>query len=298
MGTIKARAMKIAYLSSIRTLPGSPVRRDDAFEHDDTLAALRPPLASKGWSLIDIAWDDPAVFSSGFDAAVIGTTWDYWDRAEDFLATLAKIETQMPLFNGANIVRWNIQKTYLRDLEKRGARLIPTLWIDRVDEAAARAAFDTLNADTLVFKRQIGAGAHGQHKLRRGEPVPDMPHAMMVQPFLPMIQTEGEFSFLFIDGAFSHALIKTAKAGDYRIQSSYGGTNRKIDPSAEDLASARMIIDTLEEPLLYARVDMLRGEDGELYLMELEIIEPYLYPHEGPELGARFAAGLERRLTR
>jgi hypothetical protein len=288
--------MKIAYLSSVKTLPGSPVRRDDAFEHDDTLAALRPALADKGMTLIDIAWDDPAVFTSGFDAAVIGTTWDYWDRVEDFLATLAKIETKMPLFNSADTVRWNIQKTYLRDLEKRGARLIPTLWMETVDDAVARAAFETLGADDLVFKRQIGAGAHGQHKVKRGEPVPEMPHAMMVQPFLPMIQTEGEFSFLFIDGAFSHALIKTAKAGDYRIQSSYGGTNRKIDPSTDDLGAARAIMEALDEPLLYARVDMLRGVDGRLYLMELEIIEPYLYPHEGPELGPRFAAGLARRL--
>jgi hypothetical protein len=297
--------MKIAYLACPKTLPGSPVRRAlvydpvraaDMSEHDDTLAILRPPLAEQGMALIDISWDDPAVFTSGFDAAVIGTTWDYWDRAEGFLSTLDRIERAMPLFNSTKTVRWNIQKTYLRDLEKRGARLIPTLWIDRADEAAARAAFGTLHADELVFKRQIGAGAHGQHRLKRGEPVPDMPHAMMVQPFLPMIQTEGEFSFLFIDGEFSHALVKTAKPGDYRIQSSYGGTNRKIDPSTDDLAAAKAIIDTLDEPLLYARVDMVRGLDGRLLLMELEIIEPYLYVHEGPRLGPLFAQALARRL--
>ncbi len=289
--------MKIAYLASVRTMPGSPVRRDDAFEHDDTLAALRPPLAAVGLQLQDISWDDPAVFTSGFDAAVIGTTWDYWDRLDDFLGTLARIENQMPLFNSVATVRWNIRKTYLRDLEHRGARLIPTLWLDTVTPSTAAAAFDTLASDDLVFKRQIGAGAHGQHRLKRGQAIPDMPHAMMVQPFLPMIQTEGEFSFLFIDGEFSHALVKRAKGDDYRIQSSYGGTNQKIEPSAADLRAARAIIDALEEPLLYGRVDMLRGADGGLLLMELEVIEPYLYPHEGPELGARFAAGLKRRLA-
>jgi glutathione synthase/RimK-type ligase-like ATP-grasp enzyme len=288
--------MKIAYLASVRTMPGSPVRRSDAFEHDDTLAALRPPLAAIGASLTDIAWDDPAAFTSGFDAAVIGTTWDYWDRAAEFVRTLERLEAQIPLFNASKTVRWNIQKTYLRDLAGRGARLIPTLWLDRVDEAAARAAFDQLDSQELVFKRQIGAGAHGQHKLKRGEPVPDMPHAMMVQPFLPMIQKEGELSFLFIGGEFSHALVKTAKEGDYRIQSSYGGTNRKINPSTEDLAAARAIMEAVEEPLLYARVDMLRGEDGRLYLMELEVIEPYLYPHEGAELGPLFAKALAKRL--
>jgi hypothetical protein len=288
--------MKIAYLASTVTMPGSPTRRTDSFEHDDTLALLRPPFAARGISLIDLAWDDNTADWRAFDAALIGTTWDYWDKQAEFLATLANIETHIPLFNSRAVVGWNIAKTYLRDLEKKGARLIPTLWCDAVNAKTAAAAFDTLDSDDLVFKRQVGAGAHGQHRLRRGQPVPDMPHAMMIQPFLPMIQAEGEFSFIFIDGEFSHALIKRAAPGDYRIQSSYGGTNTKITPSADDLAAARAVIAAVSAPLLYGRVDMLRAATGELLLMELEVIEPYLYVHEGPELGERMAAALARRL--
>jgi glutathione synthase/RimK-type ligase-like ATP-grasp enzyme len=153
-----------------------------------------------------------------------------------------------------------------------------------------------MGADDLVFKRQVGAGAKDQHRVKRGEPIPAMPHAMMVQPFLPMIQTEGELSFIFIDGEFSHALIKRAQPGDYRIQSTYGGREEKITPSTEDLAAARAIIGTLDEAPLYGRVDMLRGDGGGLLLMELEVIEPYLYPVEGPELGERMAAGVARQL--
>jgi len=194
-------------------------------------------------------------------------------------------------------VRWNSRKTYLRDLENKGAKLIPTLWLDVCDEAAAKAAFDALGADDVVFKRQVGAGAKDQHRVKRSEPIPVMPHAMMAQPFLPMIQTEGELSFIFIDGDFCHALIKRAQPGDYRIQSTYGGREEKIPPSADDLAAARAIIGTLDEAPLYGRVDMLRGADGGLLLMELEVIEPYLYPIEGPELGERLAAGVVRRLT-
>lgn len=287
---------KIAYLASRVTLPGSMVRRTDAFEHDFTMDALRPAFAARGMALEDVAWDDPKADWSRYAAVIIGTTWDYWDRLEDFLAALARIEAQTKLFNPAALVRWNSRKTYLRELEAKGARLIPTLWIDRCGAAEARASFDQLGAETLVFKRQVGAGAKGQHRLKRGDPVPEMMHPMMVQPYLPMIEQEGELSFIFIDGNFSHALVKRAQPGDYRIQSSYGGREEVLHPSTEDIAAASAVIATLKTPPLYGRVDMLRGAEG-LLLMELEVIEPYLYPKEGPELGERMAAAVTRRLA-
>tara|TARA_R110000737_G_scaffold5016_4_gene16339 strand:- start:3937 stop:4815 length:879 start_codon:yes stop_codon:yes gene_type:complete len=288
--------MKIAYISSRVTLPGSPTRRSDAFEHDYMMDALRPPFAALGMSLHDLAWDDPDLDWSSFGAAIIGTTWDYWDRIDEFLATLERIGTLTKLFNSAALVRWNSRKTYLRELEAKGANLIPTLWLDAAPPERAVSAFDELGSEDLVFKRQIGAGAADQHRLKRGDPIPDMPHAMMVQPFLRMIQDEGEISFIFIDGTFSHALVKRAASGDYRIQSTYGGTEKAISPSAEDLVAATAIISTLEDVPLYGRVDMLRGPDGRLLLMELELIEPYLYPLEGPELGTKMASAVARRL--
>lgn len=288
---------KIAYLASRVTLPGSPIRRTDAFEHDFMMDALRGPFEARGFQVEDVAWDDAKADWSSYAAAIIGTTWDYWDRLDEFLAALERIEGQTRLFNGSALVRWNARKTYLRELETKGAKLIPTLWLDVADEAAAKAAFDTLGSDDLVFKRQVGAGAKDQHRLKRGEPIPELRHPMMVQPFLKMIQDEGELSFIFIDGEFCHALVKRAQPGDYRIQSTYGGREEKITPSADDLAAARAIIGTLEEAPLYGRVDMLRGPDGGLLLMELEVIEPYLYPIEGPELGERLARGVARRLS-
>ncbi len=298
--------MKIAYLSSTVTLPGSPTRRSDAFEHDYMMTALRGPMAEHGMQIEEIAWNDRTADWAGYDAAVIGTTWDYSDHQAVFLETLDQIEAVTPLYNPAGLVRWNSHKGYLRDLEEKGARLIPTLWLDDVTPLKVKAAFATLSSDDLVFKRQIGAGAAGQHRLKPGDPIPDMPHPIMVQPFLRMIQTEGEYSFIFIDGAFCHALIKRAADGDYRIQSAYGGVEEAIVPSAKDLAAAKAVLATLQMPPLeaqstaplYARVDMLRGEDGALLLMELELIEPYLYPLQGPELGPRLAEALARRLNR
>lgn len=288
---------KIAYLSSKVTLPGSPLRRSDAFEHDYMMEALRPAFAARDMEIHDVDWADETIGWAAFDAALIGTTWDYWDQPALFLSTLEKIETQTRLFNTSATVRWNSDKRYLKEVAAKGARTIPTLWIDKVEAADFHAAFEKLGSDDLVFKRQIGAGADGQYRLAPTDALPDMPHPMMVQPFLSKIQEEGEYSFIFIDGDFSHALLKQAKSGDYRIQSSYGGWETKVSPSATDLDQARAILHLMDETPFYARVDMIRGEDENLLLMELELIEPYLYPKEGPELGPIMANALQARLA-
>ncbi len=296
MASYGAAMIQIAYLSSQVTLPGSPRRRADAFEHDRMMEALRQPFAEKGYELVDVDWADPDQDWSRYGAAIIGTTWDYWDRPQAFLETLRRIESQTLLYNSAALVAWNSHKGYLRDLEAKGAKLIPTLWIEQVDQAAFERAFAELGSDDLVFKRQIGAGADGQFRLSPSDDLPDMAHPMMVQPFLKKIQEEGEISFIFIDGDLSHALLKQAKSGDYRIQSSYGGTETAIAPTPSDLKSARSVLSALDDMPLYARVDMLRGDDDGLLLMELELIEPYLYPLEGPELGPRLAAAIAAKL--
>jgi len=289
-------AMKqVAFLASPVTMPGSPVRRADSFEHDSQVAALRGPLAARGMELVEVSWDADEDWSR-FSAAVIGTTWDYWNRETEFIETLARIEAATSLFNPVSLVNWNRRKTYLRELEAAGARLIPTVWVDDPQPDAVCAAFETLGTDDLVIKRQVGAGADGQHRLKRGEALPDLCRPMMAQPFLPSVQTEGEFSFIFIGGALSHALRKRPKPGDYRIQSLYGGYEEDVSPGADDVAAARAVITALGEPPLYGRVDMVRGNAGELLLMELELIEPYLYPRNGPKLGELFAGELVRRL--
>ncbi|MEM9179916.1 MAG: hypothetical protein AAGA89_09405 [Pseudomonadota bacterium] len=289
--------MKIAYLASKATLPGSPTRRSDAFEHDRMMDALRAPFAEKQMQVIDVDWAAPDQDWTEFAAVIVGTTWDYWDHQDAFLETLRRIETKTRLFNSAALVQWNSHKGYLRSLEAKGARLIPTLWIDKVDAASAAEAFARLGSKDLVFKRQVGAGADGQYRLNPTSALPDMPRPMMVQPFLSRIQEEGEFSFVFIDGRFSHALLKTAKSGDYRIQSTYGGQETPIAPDQADLAEAESVLKILDETPLYARVDMLRGDDGRLLLMELELIEPYLYPLEGPGLGPMMADAVYRRIA-
>ena len=287
----------VAYLCSQDTHPNSTNRRSDAIEHDRMMDALRTPFKRQDMTLTEVCWDSMDVSWRSFDAVIIGTTWDYWDRSDLFLDTLDSIESETLLLNPSSIVKWNSDKRYLEDMGNNGAELIPTKWIDDPVESEVVAAFDALDCNDMVLKRQVGAGAAGQYRLKRGDAIPKLDRPMMAQAFLPSIQTEGEMSYIFIDGAFSHALIKRAKDGDYRIQSSYGGTEQAISPSEDDLDSAKRVVSSLESTPLYARVDMLRSENGSLYLMELELIEPYLYPIEGPELGPRMAEAVNRRLA-
>lgn len=289
--------IKIAFLASRDTLPGNANRRDDAHEHDLEVAEIRPALLSIGYELVPVAWDDSSINWTDYAAVMIGTTWDYWDRYEEFFDTLHLIEmVGTPLYNPTSLVRWNSQKTYLKDLETKGIRTIPTLWLDKPDARELKNAFGILGSDDLVVKRQVGAGAHGQQRIHKGDDLQDYPYAAMVQPFLSTIQSEGEYSFVLIDGELSHALLKTAKSGDYRIQSLYGGTEARIEPSEADLQSAKRVVSVLDETPLYARVDMVRDLDGQLRLMELELIEPYLYPEQSDQLGIVIARALKARI--
>ncbi len=289
--------MKLAYLASQITLPGSPNRRSDAFEHDQMMDALRAVCKANGVSIEDPAWDNETVDWRSFDAVMIGTTWDYCDRLDEFIDHLHRINAHAPVFNPPDLVRWNSNKRYLRDLEKKGAGLIPTLWHEASENINWNEVFDGFEADQVVVKRQVGANGEGQFRLKRGEALPPTNHPIMIQPFLDTVVSEGEYSFVFVDGEISHSIIKRPADNDYRIQTTYGGTEAVAEPSGADLKTAGSIVQMIDPPPLYARVDMLRNPDGDLCLMELELIEPFLYPLQGPEFADRIFSALRKRAT-
>jgi hypothetical protein len=292
---------RIAYLSCQETLPGSPTRRPDAFEHDLVVTSLQPALLEHGRVLESVAWDSPDTHWSDYESAVIGTTWDYHQRLPHFLQTLEHIESKTPLLNPSKVVQWNSRKTYLRALSTQGIATVPTHWVDSVNETNCRAAFEAFGVDTLVLKPQVGAGAWRQVRWQRAEPFPSTnqipPGSAMVQPFLQSVATVGEYSFLFFDRVFSHAVLKKAAQGDYRVQSTYGGVDTAIQPTTHQLDIAQSVVDAVKGPLLYARVDMVENDENQLLLMELELIEPYLYPSHAAQMGARFASAYLRLLS-
>ena len=184
------------------------------------------------------------------------------------------------MFNSFDIIKWNADKAYLDELEARGAPVIPTSTVERVTESNIARAFEELETDTLVIKPRVGGGAWRQVLYKKGDPFPasdDLPpEGALIQAFLPSVQAEGEYSFLYFGGRFSHAVRKTPKSGEYRIQSSYGGLEETYAPSQAEKNNAQYILDALDFTPLYARVDLLRGRDGSLKLIELELIEPCL----------------------
>ena len=292
--------MQIGFLTCPGTHPGSDRRREDAYEHDVQVAALRPAMEARGMALTEIDWRAPIEAFADFPLVLVGTPWDYQDDEAAFLAKLDALESSgHQVCNPAALVRWNARKTYLKDMATRGAATISTIWLERANADDIARALDAFDSEALVAKRQVGAGAEGQSIHHAGALDRDwaMEQPMMLQPYLDQITSEGENSFLFIDGSFSHALVKRAAAGDYRVQSIYGGTEEALTPSAADLAAAQSVVEAVPFATpLYARIDMVRGDDGALLLMEAEMIEPYLYPEQGPRLGAMMAEAIERRL--
>lgn len=290
----------IALLIAENIASTAPDRRADAYLYDFQLDVLRKGFAPEGFSVEPVSWTGMDVDWKRFGAVLVHCAWDYQDNHEAFLATLDRIAALgVPVFNSPAMVRWNIRKTYLRDFETKGVPVIPTTWPEEPSAADIQNAFATFGCDDVVLKRQVGGGARAQERYPRSTApksgaVLDRPG--MIQPFVKSIATEGEYSFLFVDNVFSHALIKRARKGDYRIQEAYGGTSEAIDATRADRNQAQAVLDVLDETPLYARVDMVRGEDGKLLLMELEVIEPFLFPKDGPGIGAMLGKALRRRL--
>ena len=300
---------KIALLISDNLLPNTKDTREDVFELTEEVGKLTPALAALGMELVQVRWREIEARAAEFDAILPLLVWDYFEGNEEaFLTAIAKAEAVTPVFNPFEMLQWNADKSYLDDLHGRGADVIRILPVDRVTPKNVARAFEELDTDTLVIKPKIGGGAWRQVLHKKGEPFPAAeslpPEGALIQPFLPSVLEEGEYSFLYFGGRFSHAVRKTPKAGDYRIQSLYGGAEETYVPTQAERDHARAILDVLDDIPLYARVDLLRGLDGSLKLIELECIEPYLYlPHAKGEGGEnegaqKFAKALKAKLEK
>ncbi len=300
---------KVAILVSGNLLPDSPDRREDIFELDEEIGKLIPAFADLGMDISLVNWRDAADRAHEYAAMLPLFVWDYFEQNEEaFFQAMAKICQKTNLYNPFDVLKWNANKSYLEELENQGAATIPTIALDKLSEARIIHAMDKLAADKVVIKPVIGGGAWRQVLYERGTPFPSQdelpPEGALIQPFINSVSTEGEYSFLYFGGSFSHALNKRPKDGDYRVQSIYGGLEKAYTPTNQERAQARAVLDVLDFTPLYARVDFLRGNDRRLLLIELELIEPYLYlPYAegegGDNKGAqKLAKALAKKLAR
>jgi glutathione synthase/RimK-type ligase-like ATP-grasp enzyme len=237
---------------------------------------------------------------AGFDLITPLLAWGYPRATSTWFMLLDRLEAEhLPVANPVSVLRWNSDKAYLAQLDAAGVATVRTRMSEALDDAAlddARAAF---GCDNLVIKPPISGGADGTFRLAKNDAVPDSVAGkrIMIQPYLPSIAAEGEYSLFYFGGTLSHSIIKRPAAGDFRVQDQFGGYETAIEAPAAALLLAREALAataaiTQTGPLAYARVDMLRDGEGQFRLMELELIEPSLFLRFAPDGGAAFASSL------
>lgn len=269
---------------------------------DDHL--LVDALADIGIASVPAVWSDASIDWTAYDALIMRTPWDYFERAAEFRAWLdARIAEGVLLCNSRELLEWNFDKGYLQDLAQAGVSIVPTICIAKNDEADIAALACARGWDEIVVKPTIAGGGYGIHRFRVDaidRHAADIARTLedrgvLVQPFLPEIQSDGELSLLFFDGVYSHAVRKLPKPGDYRVQFQFGGSHEDVHVGDDIVAQARTCIAHAPAPTVYARVDGV-VRDGAFLLMELEIFEPLMFLSRHPEAPARFARAIEKCL--
>lgn len=265
----------------------------------DRLAAA---LAQEGIEAVATPWTDHVTGTAdlaGFPLILPMIVWGYHRDHRRWLQACATwTAAGLPLANPASVLTWNSDKTYLARLAERGVPMPETLWSDGVTVDTVAAAFASTGADQLVVKPTVSGGAWRTLRLSPGQPIGEAPEgSAMIQPYLPTIETVGETSLLFFGGVFSHAVNKRPVGGEFRIQVQFGGLYTPVaDPPAGAMALAQQVLAAIDEPLLYARIDMVPDADGNWLLMEAELIEPDLYLDNDPARGVGLARAVRARL--
>jgi glutathione synthase/RimK-type ligase-like ATP-grasp enzyme len=301
--------MDIALVTGTTDLPF------DVSAVDGTLVSA---LERRGARLHRPVWHDASVAWERFDLALVRTTWDYHHRRDAFVAWAAAAGAVTRLWNPPDVVRWNTHKSYLLELEDRGAPVVPTAWLgrgDRIDLAALLAARDW---SVAVVKPAVGASADGVIRVAaRSSTAPPGSAAaaglvglapaqrhlddllatgdVLVQPYLTAVEAHGELSVVVVDGEVTHAVRKRPAAGDFRVQEEYGGHAVVVVPDPEVAALARWVVEATGAQVLVARVDLLRDAAGSWQLAELELTEPDLFLSAAPAAAERLADAIVAR---
>lgn len=227
-------------------------------------------------------WNEPQSWND-FDVAIIRTTWDYTEYYPEFENVLSQIEeSSCRLYNSLERVRWNANKSYLLELQEKGMAVVPTADFNK---DSFLSLYEQWQTDRLVCKPYFGASASGIQIVKRGEATPKRSMPSFVQPFLPEI-LNGELSFHFFKGEYSHAVKKVPKDGDFRVQEEHGGDIQAYEASASEIEHAKSY---LQPGDLYSRVDLVQYQN-KWVLMELELIEPSLYLRYHPSAVNNFCS--------
>ncbi|HZG94216.1 MAG TPA: hypothetical protein VEZ46_05835 [Mycobacteriales bacterium] len=259
-----------------------------------------PALAALGIAAEPGVWTDPDVDWSA-DAVVVRTTWDYFDRRDEFVTWADRVGASTPMWNSPQVIRRNTDKRYLGELAAAGVPIVPTEWIAVAAEFDLAELLERRGWDVAVVKPTVSAGARDAMKVTAAtvDAATDLvrrvttSREVMVQPYLESVEEYGERALVFFDGELSHAVRKHPMLA--------GATSPfEADPAvpaADEIALAEQVLGTVDDELLYARVDVARFADGSPVLMELELTEPRLFLGDADGAAGRLAAAIARRIS-
>jgi glutathione synthase/RimK-type ligase-like ATP-grasp enzyme len=266
---------------------------------------LDEPLKQLGWETHTVSWRDQSIDWDQFEVVIIRSPWDYQQQPEAFMSVLKKIQaSKARLENNFELVEWNFNKSYLIELESNGIEIVPTLWKKAWQPDEVECYFDYYNTDQIVIKPVISANADNtywlkkdsfkQHLSEMGKSFSSIDH--MVQPFMPAIINEGEYSLFYFAGEFSHSILKTPGKEDFRVQEEHGSSLKLIQADEALRQHADRVQKQLSPEPLYSRIDLVRTDTG-FAVMEVELIEPSLYFNMDPASPLRFALAFDKWMT-
>jgi glutathione synthase/RimK-type ligase-like ATP-grasp enzyme len=276
--------MKIAivsYQSSQKNESSSIMKEDDL---------LISFLKEKQLDAESVIWNDPGVEWKQYDVAILKTPWDYHYHIDVFFMWLDMINILgIQLLNPVELVKWNSDKHYLKAIEMAGFPVIASVFLEQGTLPDLVPLFEQFKTQKLILKPCISGGAKNTIILAVEDVYIQLAvvHQLLkdgdyiVQPFMEEI-FEGEWSYMFFNGVFSHAVLKVPKKGDFRVQGAHGGSSSGQQPEQSHVKSAQILVNEFAKGALYARVDGIIS-NGELQLMELELIEPYLFLDTHPD---------------
>jgi glutathione synthase/RimK-type ligase-like ATP-grasp enzyme len=259
-------------------------------------------LKLEGLNAIRKSWSDPEFDWSSTKYILFRTTWDYFDRYDEFSTWLTEVSTKTKLLNSAKIINWNIDKHYLIDLKTKGIHICETHFIEKGPSTSLQELHKKLGWQKTVLKPCISGAARHTYKLdtsnlEQSEAIFQeliSKEAMMLQPFQENIMTKGEYSFVVINGEFSHAVLKIAKPGDFRVQDDFGGTVHNHNATKEQIVFAENAVKACIEQPMYARVDVIIDNDDKLAISEIELIEPELWFRNNPKAAIKLAKAIKK----
>ncbi len=258
---------------------------------------LKEALERKGLVVHRTNWDDPTFDWGSTEYIFFRTTWDYFDRYTEFAAWLETVSTQTKLINPKELIYWSLDKHYLRDLEQAGIRIPNTRFIETGDKRPLSTIISDLDWSEFILKPAISGAARHTYRFTK-ESVDHYllifeelisNESMLLQEFQSQILTKGEVAFMVFGGEFSHAVLKTAMPGDFRVQDDFGGTIQSYLPSVEEIAFVEKAFSACSPLPIYARIDVLWDNNNELCIGEIELIEPELWFRMDPNAADKCA---------